>query len=65
MVALEVGLNVFFILLWIGMASQAYGGQEVDYDGLYMLGPGIGTISGCGPVEVGVSLWAWASSPSF
>ena len=26
-------------------------------DGLYMLGPGSGTIRGCGPVGVGVSLW--------
>ena len=29
-------------------------------DGLYMLGPGSGTIRRCGLVGVGVSLWAWA-----
>ena len=27
-------------------------------DGLYMLGPGNGTISRCGLVGIGVSLWA-------
>jgi hypothetical protein len=29
-------------------------------DGLYMLGPGGGTIRRCGLVGVGVPLWAWA-----
>jgi hypothetical protein len=29
-------------------------------DGLYMLGPGSGTIRRCGLVGVGVSLWVWA-----
>ena len=29
-------------------------------DGLYMLGPGSGSIRRCGLVGVGVSLWAWA-----
>ena len=33
-------------------------------DGLYMLGPGSGTIRRCGPVGVGVSLWVWAIRPS-
>jgi hypothetical protein len=31
---------------------------------VYMLGPGSGTIRMCGPVGVGVSLWAWALRPS-
>jgi hypothetical protein len=43
------------------MFEQVYGGQEVECDGLYMLGPGIGTIRRCG-LAVGVSLWAWALS---
>jgi hypothetical protein len=34
------------------------------YDDLYMVGPGNGTIRRCGPVGVGVSLWAWTSRPS-
>jgi hypothetical protein len=33
-------------------------------DGLYMLGPGGGTIRGCGLVGVGILLWAWALRPS-
>jgi hypothetical protein len=33
-------------------------------DSLYMLCPGNGTIRGCGPVGVGVSLWVWALRPS-
>jgi hypothetical protein len=32
------------------------------YDGLYMLGPGSGTIRRCG-LGVGVSLWVWAIIP--
>jgi hypothetical protein len=32
-------------------------------DGLYMFGPGSGTIRRCGLVGVGVSLWAWALRP--
>ena len=32
-------------------------------DGLYMLGPGSGTIMRCGLIEVGVSLWVWALIP--
>jgi hypothetical protein len=32
-------------------------------DGLYMLSPRSGTIRGCGPVGVGVSLWVWALRP--
>ena len=31
-----------------------------ECDGLYMLGPGIGTIRKCGPVRVGVALLEWA-----
>jgi hypothetical protein len=42
------------------MFEQVYGGQGVEYDGLYMLGPGSGSFRRCGPVGVGVSLWAWA-----
>jgi hypothetical protein len=33
-------------------------------DGLYMLGPGSGTVRRCGFVGVGVSLWVWAIRPS-
>jgi hypothetical protein len=61
-----VGLNVFFhfAMLRYGphrhMFEQAYGGQGVKCDGLYMLGPGSGRIRRCGFVGVGVSLWAWA-----
>ena len=29
-------------------------------DGLYILGPGSGTIWRCGLVGIGVSLWVWA-----
>ena len=66
---LEVGLNVFFIMLWVGMApiyfmlEQAYGGQGIKC-GLYMLGPESGTIRGYGLVGVGVSVWVWALRPS-
>ena len=38
------------------MFDQGYGGQRVECDGLYMLGPGSGTIRRCGPVGVGVAL---------
>ena len=30
------------------------------HDGLYMIGPGNGTIRRCDLVGVGVSLWVWA-----
>jgi hypothetical protein len=33
-------------------------------DGLYMLGPGSGTIRRCDSVGVGVSLWVWVLRPS-
>jgi hypothetical protein len=33
----------------------------MECDGLYMLGPGSGTIRRHGLVGVGVSPWAWAS----
>jgi hypothetical protein len=47
------------------MFGQVYGGQEVEYDGLYMLGLGSGTTRKYGPFVVGMSLWVWAirSSP--
>ena len=38
------------------MFEQAYGGQVVECYGLYMLGPGSGTIRGYGPVGVDVAL---------
>jgi hypothetical protein len=59
---LEVGLNIFCIMLCLGMdpidsyVEQAYGGQGVKCDHLYMLGLGSGTIRRCGPVGVDVSL---------
>ena len=36
------------------MFEQAYGDQGVGCDGLYMIGPGDGTIRRCDPVGVGV-----------
>ena len=42
------------------MFEQAYGGQGVECDSLYMLSPESGRIRRCGLVGVGVSLWAWA-----
>ena len=67
----KVRLNVFCIMLCLGMGplthmfGQVYGGQEVEYDGLYMLGLGSGTTRKYGPFVVGMSLWVWAirSSP--
>ena len=38
------------------MFEQAYGGQGVKCDGLYMFDPGSDTIRRCGPVRVGVDL---------
>jgi hypothetical protein len=46
------------------MFEQAYWGQGVECDSLYILGPGSGTIRGQGPVGVGVSLWVWDVRPS-
>ena len=40
--------------------EQVYGGQGVECGGLYILGPGSGTIWRCGLVGVDVSLWVWA-----
>ena len=45
------------------MFEQLYGGQGVECDGLYMIGPGSGTIWRCGLVGVDVSLLAWALRP--
>ena len=59
---LEVGLNVFFIMLWLGwpsqtyMPEQAYEGQGVECGGLNMLGQESGTIRKHGRVEVSVAL---------
>jgi hypothetical protein len=36
--------------------EPAYGGQGMECGGLYILGPGSGTIWNLGPVEVGVAL---------
>ena len=41
------------------MFEQLYGGQGVECDGLYMFGPGGGTISRCEPVRIGVALLEW------
>jgi hypothetical protein len=38
------------------MFEQAYGGQGVECDGLYMLGPGSDTIRRCSLVGVGMAL---------
>ena len=62
---LEVGLNVFCIMLCLplpqtALFEQAYEVQGVECDGLYVLGPGSGTISRCDLVGIGVSLWVWA-----
>ena len=58
----EVSLNVFCIILCLGMTTknsclQAYGGQGVECGGLNMLGPRSGTIRKFGLNEVGVSLF--------
>jgi hypothetical protein len=58
----EVGLNVFCIMLFLGMVPiDAYVWTSLwrpgsECDGLYMLGPGSSTIKRCGLVGVGVSL---------
>jgi hypothetical protein len=44
--------------------AYGYACKELSCYGLYMLSPGSGTIKRCGPVGVGVSLWAWALRPS-
>jgi hypothetical protein len=36
--------------------EQVSGGQGVEFDGLYMLGPGSGTVGRSGLVGVGVTL---------
>jgi hypothetical protein len=36
-------------------------GHSAMCDGLYMLGPGSGTIRSCDLVRVGVSLWVWTT----
>ena len=40
------------------MFEQAYGDQGVECDGLYMLGPGSGTIRRSSPVGVGWPYWS-------
>jgi hypothetical protein len=57
----EVRLNVFCIMLYIGMAlidvyEQVYGGQGVEFGGLSMPSPGGVIIRRCSLVGVGVSL---------
>ena len=44
------------------MFEQAYGGQGVECDGLYMLGQGSGTNRRYGLVRVGMSQWAWVQT---
>jgi len=66
---LEVGLNVLFIMLSLGLAlvdlfKQACVDRGVECGGLHMLGPGSGTIRGCGLVGGSVSLLGWAWRPS-
>jgi hypothetical protein len=67
--ALEVELNVFFMLCLhmpppnrLICLNKPMGPREwnVLVLFLYMLGPGSGTIRRCGPVGIGVSLWVWA-----
>ena len=44
----------------IGRTDKGENKSIYNYcDGLYMLGPGSGTIRGYGPVGVDVSLWVW------
>ena len=59
---LKVGVNAFCIMLYLSMPphktlvfEQVYGSQGVEYDGLYILGPGSGTIWRCGLVGIGVT----------
>ena len=57
----EVGLKVFCIMLWLGMAhidscvKKAYRGQEGNHGALDMLGPGSGTIRWCDLDGVGMA----------
>ena len=44
------------------MFEQACGGQGVECDGLYMLGPGSGTTRRYGPFGLGVALLEWCVS---
>ena len=46
------------------MFEQAYENKGMECEGLHMLGPGSGTTKKCGLVGVGMSLWAWALTPS-
>ena len=62
---LEVGLNVFCIMLCLplpqtALFEQAYEVQGVECDGLYVLGRGSGSTRRCGLVGVGMSLFARA-----
>ena len=64
---LEVGINLLFSTIYIGLyrlmcLNKPMGPREwnVLVLFLYMLGPGSGTIRRCGPVGIGVSLWVWA-----
>jgi hypothetical protein len=43
-----------------GLRGPSWIQPESLCDGMYMLGPGSGTIRRCGLVGIGVSLWVWA-----
>jgi hypothetical protein len=56
----------FCIMLCLSMAphrlmflNKSMGGQGVEHDGLYILGPGNGTIWRCGLVGIGVTWLEW------
>ena len=59
---LQVELNVFCSMLWLGMSplthvfEQVYGGRRVECGGLNMLDPGGSTIRRYGLVRVYVAL---------
>jgi hypothetical protein len=62
---LKVGLNAFCIMLFkyaphphphqTHVFGQVYGDQGMECHGLYILGPGSGTIWRCGLVGIGVT----------
>jgi hypothetical protein len=57
----------FWELVFFYHVGPGHGLLDISYgncDGVYVLGPGSGTIRRCGPIGVGVSLWVWALRPS-
>ena len=55
------GFGFFFFFFFFGWVVWFWF-FEIGCGGLYMLGPGSGTIWRCGLVGVGVLLWVWHTS---